>query len=112
MNLYQDVTETETEIVVVDATVVVDVIQVLYLEETTAVYGSFYSSSSVEDAAEILLVVTDVADVAAMTAVSGLSFFSSSAEDAETIHVVTTVVDATIAAANKRNLQHYKGICS
>ena len=67
--------------------------------ETTAAYGSFFFSSSVEDAAVILWAAMDVA---ATTVVSGLSFFSSSAEDAETIHLATIIADAMIAA-NKRN---------
>ena len=105
MNLYQDVTETE----IVDADV--DVIQVLFSAETTAVYGLSYSLYSVADAAAILSVVTDAADAAVMTAVSGSSCFSSSAAaDAAEAHgeitdADATIVDATIADANKTNFK-------
>jgi len=97
---YQDA----TEIVDVDVIQVVDVqlIQVVVSVETTAAYGSFFSSSSVEDVVTILSAETDAAE---MTAASGSFFFSSSAEDVVTIHTATMVVDATIAAANQRNFE-------
>lgn len=109
-NLYQDV----TEIVDVDPDVDVWLIQVVVSVETTAVYGSFFFSFSVEDAVAILLAVMDAADVAAMTAVSGSSFYSFSAVAVVTIHgvitaVVTMVADATTVAANKINFEDGSG---
>ena len=107
-NLYQDV----TEIADADATQVVDVqlIQVVVLAETTAAYGLSFFLFSAEDAAAILLAVTDAA---ATTAVSGSFSFLSSAEDAATILlavmvVATIVADAMTVAANITNKRNFE----